>query len=68
MKSIFFVRGDIADEKLITSILNKYQPRAIINFAAESHVDRSIHGPKDFIATNILGTYMLLEVARKLLA
>jgi dTDP-glucose 4,6-dehydratase len=59
-----FVRGDIADEKLITSILNEYQPRGIINFAAESHVDRSIHGPKDFINTNIVGTYSLLEMAR----
>ncbi|MDG2252654.1 MAG: dTDP-glucose 4,6-dehydratase [Methylophilaceae bacterium] len=59
-----FVRGDIADEKLITSILNEYQPRAIINFAAESHVDRSIHGPKDFITTNIVGTYTLLEMVR----
>ena len=59
-----FVKGDIADENLITSILNQYQPRAIINFAAESHVDRSIHGPKDFINTNIVGTYSLLEAAR----
>ena len=59
-----FVKGDIADEKLVASILKDYQPRAIINFAAESHVDRSIHGPKDFINTNIVGTYSLLEVAR----
>ena len=63
-KNHIFVKGDIADEKLITSILNKYQPRAIINFAAESHVDRSIHGPKDFIGTNIVGTYSLLEMTR----
>ena len=59
-----FVKGDIADEKLVASILKDYQPRAIINFAAESHVDRSIHGPKDFINTNIVGTYSLLEMAR----
>jgi dTDP-glucose 4,6-dehydratase len=59
-----FVKGDIADEKLVASILKDYQPRAIINFAAESHVDRSIHGPKDFIDTNIVGTYSLLEMAR----
>ena len=63
-KNHIFVKGDIADEKLITSILNEYQPRAIINFAAESHVDRSIHGPKDFIDTNIIGTYSLLEMTR----
>ena len=59
-----FVKGDIGDEKLVASILKDYQPRAIINFAAESHVDRSIHGPKDFINTNIVGTYSLLEMAR----
>ena len=59
-----FVKGDIADENLVASILKDYQPRAIINFAAESHVDRSIHGPKDFINTNIVGTYSLLEMAR----
>ena len=63
-KNHIFVKGDIADEKLITSILNEYQPRAIINFAAESHVDRSINGPKDFIDTNIIGTYSLLEMTR----
>ena len=60
-----FVRGDIADQALVTKLLNKYQPRAIINFAAESHVDRSIHGPSDFIQTNILGTFNLLEVSRQ---
>jgi len=59
-----FVKGDIADEILVASLLKEHQPRAIINFAAESHVDRSIHGPKDFINTNIVGTYSLLEMAR----
>ena len=59
-----FVKGDIGDSKLITDLLNKYQPRSIINFAAESHVDRSIHGPEDFIQTNIVGTFHLLESVR----
>ena len=59
-----FVRGDIVDSDLIGKILKEYQPRAIVNFAAESHVDRSIHGPDDFIQTNIIGTYRLLEEAR----
>ena len=56
-----FVQGDIADKSLVADLLNKYQPRAIINFAAESHVDRSISGPDDFIQTNIVGTFNLLE-------
>ncbi len=59
-----FVRGNIGDRVLTSEILNKYQIRAVINFAAESHVDRSIHGPGDFIETNIVGTYNLLESAR----
>ena len=59
-----FVQGDIGDSNLVADLLKKHQPRAIINFAAESHVDRSIHGPDDFIQTNILGTYRLLEEAR----
>lgn len=59
-----FVQGDIGDAHLIARILKQHQPRAIINFAAESHVDRSIHGPEDFIQTNILGTFRLLEVVR----
>ena len=59
-----FVRGDIGDAKLVTSLLNQYQPRAVINFAAESHVDRSIHGPEDFIQTNVVGTFHLLESVR----
>jgi dTDP-glucose 4,6-dehydratase len=59
-----FVQGNIGDRDLVSSLLKKYQVRAIINFAAESHVDRSIHKSKDFIETNIVGTYNLLESAR----
>lgn len=59
-----FVHGDIGDSKLLAKLLQKHQPRAIVNFAAESHVDRSIHGPDDFMQTNIIGTYRLLEEAR----
>ena len=59
-----FIHGDIGDSGLLSGILNKHRPRGIINFAAESHVDRSIHGPDDFIQTNILGTYRLLEEVR----
>ena len=56
-----FFRGNIGDRGLVRDLLKKYQIRAVLNFAAESHVDRSIHGPGDFIETNILGTYNLLE-------
>ena len=56
-----FVQGDIGDPALVSELLASYKPRAIINFAAESHVDRSIHGPRDFIQTNITGTFELLE-------
>jgi dTDP-glucose 4,6-dehydratase len=59
-----FVQGNIGDRDLVSSLLKKYQVRAIVNFAAESHVDRSIHESKDFIETNIVGTYNLLESAR----
>ncbi|QAU35564.1 dTDP-glucose 4,6-dehydratase [Janthinobacterium sp. 17J80-10] len=59
-----FVQGDIGDSALVKSLLDQYQPRAILNFAAESHVDRSIHGPEDFIQTNIVGTFRLLEEVR----
>ena len=59
-----FVKGDIADHGLLRSLLDRRQPRAIIHFAAESHVDRSIRGPEDFIRTNIDGTFALLEEAR----
>ena len=59
-----FVQGDIGDPALIDRLLAEHRPRAIVNFAAESHVDRSIHGAEDFIATNIVGTFRLLESAR----
>lgn len=59
-----FVQGDIADEAMVSELLEKHQPRAIVNFAAESHVDRSIGGPGEFIQTNIIGTFRLLEAAR----
>ena len=60
-----FVHGDIADSATIERLLSVHRPRAIINFAAESHVDRSIHGPEDFIQTNVVGTLRLLEAATK---
>ena len=63
-KGHIFVQGDIGDKALLDKLLVQYKPRAIINFAAESHVDRSIHGPEDFIQTNIVGTFYLLESAR----
>ncbi|MGQ7957254.1 dTDP-glucose 4,6-dehydratase [Pseudomonas sp. SP16.1] len=59
-----FVQGDIGDQALVAELLEKYQPRAVVNFAAESHVDRSIHGPEDFIQTNIVGTFRMLEAVR----
>ena len=59
-----FVHGDIGDTELVAQLLKQHQPRAIINFAAESHVDRSIHGPETFIQTNIVGTFHLLEAVR----
>ena len=59
-----FVQGDIGDSALVASLLAQHQPRAVINFAAESHVDRSIHSPDDFIQTNIVGTFRLLEAVR----
>ena len=59
-----FVRGDICDGELVGSLLHKYLPRAIVHFAAESHVDRSIVSPEAFIRTNVLGTFTLLEQAR----
>ncbi len=60
----FFIRGDIGDSALMAKLLTEHQPRAVVNFAAESHVDRSIHGPGDFIQTNIVGTFNLLESVR----
>ena len=59
-----FVRGDIGDTALVAELLAQHKPRAIINFAAESHVDRSIDGPGEFIHTNIVGTFHLLESVR----
>lgn len=59
-----FVHGDIADADLLASLLKQFEPRAVINFAAESHVDRSILGPGEFIQTNIVGTFQLLEAVR----
>lgn len=59
-----FVQGDIGDRELVARLLDEQKPRAIVNFAAESHVDRSIHGPGEFIQTNIVGTFNLLETAR----
>jgi dTDP-glucose 4,6-dehydratase len=59
-----FIHGDIGDSTLLAQLLTQHQPRAIVNFAAESHVDRSIHGPEDFIQTNIVGTFHLLEAVR----
>ena len=63
-----FVRGDIADRDDVRSLLLELRPRAVVNFAAESHVDRSIDGPGDFLRTNVVGTFELLEGARALLA
>ena len=59
-----FVHGDIGDRALLGRLLAEHQPRAVLNFAAESHVDRSIHGPGDFIDTNVVGTFNLLESVR----
>ena len=60
-----FVRGDIGDCELLRSLLQQHRPRAVLNFAAESHVDRSISGPGEFIQTNIVGTFNLLEAVRE---
>jgi dTDP-glucose 4,6-dehydratase len=59
-----FIHGDICDRKLVAELLQRHRPRAIVHFAAESHVDRSIHGPDDFVQTNVNGTFALLEEAR----
>jgi dTDP-glucose 4,6-dehydratase len=59
-----FVRGAIGDRALVRDLIVRHRPRAIVHFAAESHVDRSIHGPDDFITTNVVGTFSLLEEAR----
>ena len=59
-----FVRGDIGDRPFVADLLQKHEVRAVLNFAAESHVDRSIHGPGEFIHTNVVGTFELLEAVR----
>ena len=59
-----FVRGDILDRELLRRLFALHRPRAIVHFAAESHVDRSIHGPGEFVQTNVSGTFSLLEEAR----
>ncbi|MCW3695220.1 MULTISPECIES: dTDP-glucose 4,6-dehydratase [Burkholderia] len=59
-----FVRGDIGDRALVSKLLSEFRPRAVVNFAAESHVDRSIYGPGEFIQTNVVGTFNLLESVR----
>ena len=59
-----FVEGDIGDYELVLSLPKNNSVRAVVNFAAESHVDRSIHGPADFIQTNVIGTFNLLEAVR----
>ncbi|MDJ0904995.1 MAG: dTDP-glucose 4,6-dehydratase [Woeseiaceae bacterium] len=58
-----FVRGDVADAELVAGLLAEHRPRAILHFAAETHVDRSIHGPADFVQTNVVGTFTLLDAA-----
>ena len=59
-----FVQGDIGDSELIAAVLKRHRPIAVVNFAAESHVDRSIHGPAEFVTTNVVGTFRLLETCR----
>ena len=59
-----FIYGDIGDGELVADVLKQHRPAAVVNFAAESHVDRSIHGPADFITTNVVGTFRLLEATR----
>src|SRR5688572_10842556 len=59
-----FVKGDICDRSLLRDLLARHRPRAIVHFAAESHVDRSIRGPAEFVQTNVVGTFSLLEEAR----
>lgn len=60
-----FIHGDIADQSLVMQLLAQYRPQVVVNFAAESHVDRSLDGPADFIQTNIVGTFNLLECCRR---
>jgi dTDP-glucose 4,6-dehydratase len=67
-KRLLFERIDIRDGERVGALLKTHQPRALLHFAAESHVDRSILGPADFVETNINGTFALLEAARAYLA
>lgn len=60
-----FVRGDIGDQELVSALLDRHQPRAVVHFAAESHVDRSIQGPEAFVQTNVVGSFRLLEAVRR---
>src|SRR6516165_6203805 len=60
-----FVHGDITDRALVSRLLSEHRPRAIVHLAAESHVDRSIHDPAEFVETNVVGTFNLLECARR---
>jgi dTDP-glucose 4,6-dehydratase len=62
-----FVQGDIADHEAVEGVFNRYRPSSVVNFAAESHVDRSIDGPRPFVQTNIVGTFELLDAARRML-
>jgi dTDP-glucose 4,6-dehydratase len=64
-KNHLFIKGDIADKILVSKLLHEHKIRSVINFAAESHVDRSIHGPAEFIQTNVMGTFNLLECSRQ---
>ncbi len=65
---VLFVRGDIADRDAVRALFSEHRPQAVVNFAAESHVDRSIDGPGDFVRTNVNGTFELLEASRALLS
>ncbi|MFM0748320.1 GDP-mannose 4,6-dehydratase, partial [Paraburkholderia sediminicola] len=60
-----FVRADICDRAAMDALFAEHKPRAVLHFAAESHVDRSIHGPADFVQTNVVGTFTLLEATRQ---
>ena len=64
-KRYVFKHGDIADKEIVNSIFQEFEPQYVVNFAAESHVDRSILGPYDFVKSNIIGTFTLLEAAQK---
>src|SRR4029079_14568338 len=67
-RRVSFVQADIGDREAMTHVFSEHQPQAILNLAAETHVDRSIDGPRPFIDTNIVGTFVLLETARAYLA